>query len=169
MKLFQVKIVLCSGDLPMLQKFLAPFSIPRRRKPTASSQIFQGAEQLENLSLLSATAAGIVFTAPEAATLNTKIPTAAKPPADFSGPNPLDGSLGPGNADITQNGADVSVVLSFTQHPEYNGLTLTGTVKGRKLVANFEGNHNGIGRALFQAKMAKDGNSFKWKLFDSPA
>ncbi|MCA9097140.1 MAG: hypothetical protein KDA36_02095 [Planctomycetaceae bacterium] len=153
----------------MLRKLLAPFSTPRRRKLTASSLISHGAEQLENLSLLSATASGIVYTVPQASTLSGKVTTAAKPPADFSGPNPLNGSLGPGNADITQNGSDVTVVLSFTQHPEYNGLTLIGTVKGRKLVANFEGNHNGIGRALFKAKMAKDGNSFKWKLFDSPA
>lgn len=153
----------------MFQKLFASISAPRRRKQGLSISISSGAERLENISLLSASAAGIVFTVPETSTLSAKVPTAAKPPADFSGPNPLNGSLGPGNADITQNGSEVSVVLSFSQHPEYNGLTLTGTVKGRKLVARFEGNHNGIGRALFKAKMAKDGNSFSWKLFDSPA
>lgn len=121
-------------------------------------------ERLEPVTVLSATVSGLVATVPEA---KSRVDVQAKPPADFTGLTSLTGDLGPGTCNVTQNGADVTVVLGFTQHPEYNGLTLEGTVKGKKLKSYFEGNHNGIGRAWFHAKVKKDG-SFRWTLWDSP-
>lgn len=139
------------------------FGSPKRRVSHRGIWCGETVEGLESLTLLSASA--VVATVPEALGKSDKVGTAAKPPSDYSGLQPLTGSLGAGTADITQNGAAVTVVLNFPEHPEYAGLTLEGTVKGRKLKSFFEGDHNGISKAVFKAKMFNDG-SFKWTLSD---
>ncbi|MFO1023257.1 MAG: hypothetical protein U0903_21590 [Planctomycetales bacterium] len=144
--------------------FLSPLGLftPRRRVP--GRRLGCRPESLENLTLLSAHAFRHHAVAAEVSVAKA---TPAKGPADFNGSHELfgqlDGQSAHGSATVTQTGSSASVLLSFDGRTDFDNFAMNGTVKGRKLTAEYHGNQNGISDAFFQLKLKKNGNT-PWRL-----
>lgn len=130
-------------------------------------------EALENLQLLSAHAFRHKADNVAAEVAVAKVSPAAKAPADFNGTWPLSGQLDgqstTGSAVITQSGNSAHVVLNFSGFSQFTNFNLDGTVKGRKLTAEYHGEQNGVSDALFKMKLKKNGD-YPWRFFwnDAP-
>ena len=136
----------------------------RRRQRMGGGLILgEQVDHYETRTLLSA--AAIVATVPEASKVSVeeKVATAAKTPANFAGTFDVSGSLGPGVVDITQNGSAVTLTVTFYQHSELTNLPLEGKVKGKKLKANLSTvPYNGLTKVVFKAKL--DGDDLSWSI-----
>ncbi|MCA9097558.1 MAG: hypothetical protein KDA36_04200, partial [Planctomycetaceae bacterium] len=145
--------------LPILSAFQGQ---PRRRR-AASHKLSCGqtVERCESMVLLSAAVATVPL-ASEVAPAATVAP-AAKTPADFSGHHDLNGTLGPGSMDVTQNGSLVDLTISFDSEPDITNVPLSGKVKGSKLKATLASSpYNNLKKVVFKAKL-NDGDLI-WKI-----
>jgi hypothetical protein len=118
-------------------------------------------ECYESRTLLSASP--VVATVAEAvaeASSDRKIDQNAKTPVDFSGMHNLSGSLGPGVMNVVQNGANVSLTITFYQRPIITNVPLEGVVHGNKLKASLQNPFNGLSSVKFKAKLPESGLSW---------
>lgn len=138
-------------------------NVRRRQRMGGGLSLGDQVDHYETRTLLSA--AAIVATVPEASKVSVeeKVSKAAKDPVDYAGTHNLSGSLGPGIANITQNGSAVTLTVTFYQYPELTNLPLEGTVKGKKLKANLSTvPYNGLTKVVFKAKL--NGEDLSWRI-----